>query len=168
MKQKKTMIICAMATCILSGYAQHQGNTKSELTEKSHELNPVVVTGNGHHEYLKTSTTPVHVMTARQIKSQGVSTLNDALTRLLPNASFMPNAMGTYLRLNGLGNKYILVLVNGKKVIGDIAGNIDLERIDMSRVRRIEVLNGAASSLYGSDAIGGVINIITNQPKDQL
>ena len=51
MKQKKTMIICAMATCILSGYAQHQGNTKSELTEKSHELNPVVVTGNGHHEY---------------------------------------------------------------------------------------------------------------------
>mgnify|MGYP002625993471 FL=1 len=46
-----------------------------------------------------------------------------------------------------------------------MAGNVDLEQIDLSRVRRIEVLDGAASSLYGSDAIGGVINIITDQPE---
>jgi outer membrane receptor for ferrienterochelin and colicins len=53
-------------------------------------------------------------------------------------------------------------------VIGDISGNVDLSRIDMSRVKRIEVLDGAASALYGSDAIGGVINIITDQPKDEI
>ena len=68
--------------------------------------------------------------------------------------------------MNGLSNKHVLILVNGRKVTGDITGNIDLNQIDMTRVKRIEVLNGAASSLYGSDAISGVINIITNEPKD--
>jgi len=76
--------------------------------------------------------------------------------------------MGTFLRLNGLGNKYILILINGQKLSGDISNNVDLTRINMSRVKRIEVLDGAASSLYGSDAIAGVINIITDQPSSQL
>jgi outer membrane receptor for ferrienterochelin and colicins len=66
--------------------------------------------------------------------------------------------------MNGLGNKYILILINGQKLSGDISNNVDLNRINMSRVKRIEVLDGAASSLYGSDAIAGVINIITDQP----
>ena len=72
--------------------------------------------------------------------------------------------MGSFLRMNGLGNKYILILINGQKLSGDISNNVDLNRINMSRVKRIEVLDGAASSLYGSDAIAGVINIITDQP----
>jgi outer membrane receptor for ferrienterochelin and colicins len=76
--------------------------------------------------------------------------------------------MGTFLRLNGLGNKYILILINGQKLTGDISNNVDLNRINMARVKRIEVLDGAASSLYGSDAIAGVINIITDQPTQQL
>jgi len=79
-----------------------------------------------------------------------------------------PNSMGTFLRLNGLGNKYILILINGQKLTGDISNNVDLNRINMSRVKRIEVLDGAASSLYGSDAIAGVINIITDQPTQNL
>jgi outer membrane receptor for ferrienterochelin and colicins len=79
-----------------------------------------------------------------------------------------PNSMGTFLRLNGLGNKYILILINGQKLNGDISNNVDLNRINMARVKRIEVLDGAASSLYGSDAIAGVINIITDQPTQDL
>lgn len=76
--------------------------------------------------------------------------------------------MGSFLRLNGLGNKYILILINGQKLSGDISSNIDLNRVNMARVKRIEVLDGAASSLYGSDAIAGVINIITDQPTDDI
>ena len=76
--------------------------------------------------------------------------------------------MGSFLRLNGLSNKYILILVNGQKITGDISNNVDLNRINMARVKRIEVLDGAASSLYGSDAIAGVINIITDQPTSDL
>lgn len=140
----------------------------SSLTTSVHELDPIVVTGNGYHEYLKTSTTPVHVLTAHDIAKQGTGTFSEALTHLMPNVEFMPDAMGSYLRLNGLGNKYVLILINGRKLTGDVSGNVDIDRIDMGQVKRIEVLNGAASSLYGSDAIGGVINIITRQPSEQL
>jgi outer membrane receptor for ferrienterochelin and colicins len=87
---------------------------------------------------------------------------------MMPQVSMAPNSMGTFLRLNGLGNKYILILINGQKLSGDISNNVDLNRINMSRVKRIEVLDGAASSLYGSDAIAGVINIITDQPTQQF
>ena len=66
--------------------------------------------------------------------------------------------------LNGLNSDYILVLVNGRKLIGDDA----LMRINMANVKRIEILNGSASALYGSDAIGGVINIITDDSKNRL
>ena len=143
--------------------AQQQTAADGKDDNRVVELNPVVVTGNGHHQLLKSTTTPVHVISQRLIKETGSTDFQSVLTRLMPQISFSPNAMGSYIRVNGLGNKYVLVLVNGKKMIGDIAGNVDLNRIDMSRVKRIEVLDGAASALYGSDAIGGVINIITEQ-----
>lgn len=140
----------------------------SAMTLRTQKLGPVVVTGSGHHQHLKETATPVHVITNRDITQTGVSTFQDAVTRLMPQVSIAPNSMGSFLRMNGLGNKYVLILINGKRVIGDISGNVDLNRINMARVRRIEVLDGAASSLYGSDAIGGVINIITDQPTQDL
>ena len=140
----------------------------STATEKTYNLNPVVVTGSGHHQRLKSTATPVRVLSSQEIEEQGISTFDAALTRMMPQVSMAPNSMGTFLRMNGLGNKYILILVNGQKLTGDISNNIDLNRINMSRVKRIEVLDGAASSLYGSDAIAGVINIITDQPTQQL
>ena len=135
---------------------------------RSYNLNPVVVTGSGHHQRLKSTATPVHVLSAQEIREQGITTFDGALTRMMPQVSMAPNSMGTFLRLNGLGNKYILILINGQKLNGDISNNVDLNRINMARVKRIEVLDGAASSLYGSDAIAGVINIITDQPTQDL
>ena len=141
----------------------YDGTNDDKDISKTINLNPVVVTGNGHHQLLKSTTTPVHVLSQQAIKEAGTTDFQDVLTKLMPQVSFSPNAMGSYIRVNGLGNKYVLVLVNGKKMIGDIAGNVDLSRINMSKVKRIEVLDGAASALYGSDAIGGVINIITDE-----
>ena len=140
----------------------------SSAVSRTYNLNPVVVTGSGHHQRLKSTATPVHVLSSQEIREQGISTFDGALIRMMPQASMAPSSMGTFLRLNGLGNKYILVLINGQKLNGDISNNVDLNRINMSRVKRIEVLDGAASSLYGSDAIAGVINIITDQPTQQL
>ncbi len=138
------------------------------MTARTRNLNPVVVTGSGHHQRLKSTATPVHVLAAQDIREQGISTFDAALQRLMPQVSMAPSSMGSFLRLNGLGNKYILILINGRKLSGDISNNVDLNRINMARVKRIEVLDGAASSLYGSDAIAGVINIITDQPAQQL
>ena len=140
----------------------------SSTTSRVYALNPVVVTGSGHHQRLKSTATPVHVLSRQEIKEQGITTLDGALTRMMPQVSMSPNSMGTFLRLNGLGNKYILILINGQKLTGDISSNVDLNRINMARVKRIEVLDGAASSLYGSDAIAGVINIINDQPTRDL
>ena len=138
------------------------------MVDRTYNLNPVVVTGSGHHQRLKSTATPVHVLSAQEIREQGITTFDGALTRMMPQVSMAPSSMGSFLRLNGLGNKYILILINGQKLNGDISNNVDLNRINMARVKRIEVLDGAASSLYGSDAIAGVINIITDQPTQNL
>ena len=154
--------LIALLVALLSGSAAFS------QTDRTYNLNPVVVTGSGHHQRLKSTATPVHVLSAQEIREQGITNFGDALTRMLPQVSMAPNSMGTFLRLNGLGNKYILILINGQKLSGDISNNVDLSRINVSRIKRIEILDGAASSLYGSDAIGGVINIITDQPTQQL
>ena len=168
---RKSFLFLIAALCMQSAaFAQiHRMERRdSSMTSRTYNLNPVVVTGSGHHQRLKSTTTPVHVLSAQEISEQGISTFDGALVRMMPQVSMAPNSMGTFLRLNGLGNKYILILINGQKLTGDISGNVDLNRINMSRVKRIEVLDGAASSLYGSDAIAGVINIITDQPTQQL
>jgi len=167
MTRKLILITAALLTGSVAFSQIHKMERKDSVAH-SYNLNPVVVTGSGHHQRLKSTATPVHVLSAQEIHEQGITNFGDALTRMLPQVSMAPNSMGTFLRLNGLGNKYILILVNGQKLSGDISNNVDLSRINMSRVKRIEILDGAASSLYGSDAIGGVINIITDQPTQQL
>ncbi len=167
----KKIILTTMALLTWSAaFTQIHKMERSDtsMTERSYTLNPVVVTGSGHHQRLKSTATPVRVLSKQEIKEQGITTFDGALTRMMPQISMSPNSMGTFLRLNGLGNKYILILINGQKLTGDISNNVDLNRINMARVKRIEVLDGAASSLYGSDAIAGVINIITDQPTRDL
>ncbi len=156
---------------ILSGstaFSQIHKMERRDSVAHAYNLNPVVVTGSGHHQRLKSTATPVRVISSQEIAELGITTFDAALTRMMPQVSMAPNSMGSQLRLNGLGNKYILILINGQKLSGDISNNVDLNRINMSRVKRIEVLDGAASSLYGSDAIAGVINIITDQPTSSV
>ena len=167
MKKFSLISIIALAWSI-SAFSQIHKTERGDSVARAYKLNPIVVTGSGHHQRLKSTATPVHVISSQEIREQGITTFDGALTRLMPQVSMAPNSMGSQLRLNGLGNKYILILINGQKLSGDISNNVDLNRINMSRVKRIEVLDGAASSLYGSDAIAGVINIITDQPTSSL
>jgi len=162
----RQLLLIAALSCGSAAFSQIHKMERgdSSMTSRTYNLNPVVVTGSGHHQRLKSTATPVRVLSSQEIREQGISTFDGALTRMMPQTSMAPSSMGTFLRMNGLGNKYILILINGQKLSGDISNNVDLNRINMSRVKRIEVLDGAASSLYGSDAIAGVINIITDQP----
>ena len=162
----RQLLLIAALSCGSAAFSQIHKMERgdSSMTSRTYNLNPVVVTGSGHHQRLKSTATPVRVLSSQEIREQGITTFDGALTRMMPQTSMAPSSMGTFLRMNGLGNKYILILINGQKLSGDISNNVDLNRINMSRVKRIEVLDGAASSLYGSDAIAGVINIITDQP----
>ena len=164
----KLSFAACLLMCAAAAQAQIHKMEQGDTVAHAYSLNPVVVTGSGHHQRLKSTATPVHVLSAQEIREQGITTFDCALQRMMPQVSMAPNSMGSQLRLNGLGNKYILILVNGQKLSGDISNNVDLNRINMTRVKRIEVLDGAASSLYGSDAIAGVINIITDQPTQNL
>ena len=67
------------------------------------------------------------------------------------------------VKIQGLDNKYLLFLIDGKRVSGEFAGNLDFKMFDLSNIDRIEIIEGGMSSLYGSSAIGGVINIITKK-----
>jgi outer membrane receptor for ferrienterochelin and colicins len=127
-------------------------------------LDQVVVTGTATHRRMVDSPIPVNVITARDIAATNATNLEEALTKLTPNMTFSTNAMGTETVINGLNSDYFLILVNGKKLVGDDA----LLRINVSRIRRIEILNNSAATLYGSDAIGGVLNIITDEPKQRV
>ncbi len=128
-------------------------------------LNEVVVTGTGTYHRLKDTPVPVEVITAKEISNTGSLNFEDAISAL----STSINTKGAYnIVMNGLRNKQILILVDGKRLSGDVGGDNDLERIDMSNIKRVEIVKGGASSLYGSEAMGGVINIITNTPQNSM
>ena len=76
----------------------------SSVVSRTYNLNPIVVTGSGHHQRLKSTSTPVRVLSSQEISEQGITTFDGVLTRMMPQASMAPNSMGTFLRLNGLGN----------------------------------------------------------------
>lgn len=138
-------------------YSQTQNDTVTEL-------NPVVVTGVGTYHKADNSPVAVNVVTAKNLKDAGVTNLQDALSKLTTNITTQTNGMGSFVCFNGVSDNYILILENGKRISGDDRWN----RISMNDIKRIEIFNGAASALYGSDAIAGVINIITNDEKDKV
>lgn len=139
--------------------AKQQADTARIAREQT--LNPVVITGTGTYRRASTSPVAVRVITAKELKDAQVTTLQDALTRLTTSVTSHTNGMGTFLNFNGVSDDYVVILENGKRVSGDDRWS----RLSMEGVRRIEVYSGAASALYGSDAIAGVINIITDDSK---
>lgn len=143
-------------------------NLRITLNDSPLKLNEVVVTGTGTHNRLKNAPVAVDIISQKEIRNVSFGSFENTMMALTPSLSFTPNAMGSYLQLNGLSNRYVIIMINGKRLAGDVSGNIDLSRINMSNIKRIEILKGAASSLYGSEAMGGVINIITDKPKDFL
>lgn len=157
---------CLLSLCAIEAGAQVHVKKDTTAAEKQYLIDPIVVTAAGHHERQSTAATPIRVITADEIEQQGLTTFEDVMTRMMPQFSMAPNSMGSQIRLNGLSNKYIVILINGRRLHGDISDNNEITRINMSRVKRIEVLDGAASTLYGSDAIGGVINLIMDYPSD--
>lgn len=141
-----------------------QQDVRIVLRESYNQLDQVVVTGTGTHRRMKNSPVPITVITAKEIMTSNAASLEDALVKLSPSISTVTNGMGTTMSLNGINEDYFLILENGRRLAGDDR----YTRINVANVKRIEILNGAASALYGSDAIGGVINIITDESKNSV
>ena len=135
---------------------------------RSDSLQEVVVTGTGTQHLLKNAPVQTEVITSKMLKNYGGRSLEDILAGLTASFSFSEDDMGSQMQLNGLGNDYILVLVDGKRIHGDVGGQNDLSLIDPQNIEKIEIVKGASSALYGSDAIAGVINIITKKHHEGL
>lgn len=155
-------VIVLSAFLMSSIGAAAQGNSSD--VAKSIELNPVIITGTGTFRKAENSPVAVKVISAKELKDAQVNSVQDALTRLTTNITTHTNGMGTFVNFNGVSDDYILILENGKRVSGDDRWS----RISVDNIKRIEILSGAASALYGSDAIAGVINIITEDSKENV
>ncbi|PXX96047.1 TonB-dependent receptor [Marinifilum breve] len=138
------------------------------MVESKSQLGEIVVTGTGTAHHLKTAPVQTELIGKKAIASSGASDFNELMMSVSPSFDFNPGTMGGMMTINGLGNDFILVLVDGKRMYGDVGGNTDLNRINPDDVERIEVLKGASSLLYGSDAIAGVVNIITKKSKQKV
>ncbi len=137
-------------------------------TELSVFLNEVVVTGTGTEHYLKDAPVQTEVITGKALEQYQARSIDDLLSSLSPSLTFHDGDMGSHIQLNGLNNDYILIMVNGKRMNGDVGGQNDLNQLNLANIERIEIVKGAASSLYGSDAIAGVINIITKRNREKV
>ena len=166
--KKKCWLTALFAGCSLStSYAQTvlrpDTNDLREI-----RLDEVVVTGTGTEHYLKDVPVQTEVITGKALEQYNGRSLDEILSALSPSITFSPGDMGSNIQLNGLKNDYILIMVNGKRMNGDIGGQNDLSIINPATIERIEIVKGASSSLYGSDAIAGVINIITKKNRDKV
>lgn len=141
---------------------------QSKSTTKNVELNEVVVTGTGTEHPLKNAPVQTEVITGKMLRNFSGKSLQEILTMLTSSFEFNEDDMGSQMQMNGLGNNYILILIDGKRIHGDVGGENDLGLIDPHNIERIEIVKGASSALYGSDAIAGVVNIITKKHDDGL
>ena len=126
-------------------------------------LQEVVVTGTGTQHLLKDAPVQTEVIGKQMLRNYAGRSLEDILSGLTASFSFNEGDMGSQMQMNGLGNSYILILIDGKRIHGDNGGENDLGLIDPHNIEKIEIVKGASSALYGSDAIAGVINIITKR-----
>ena len=135
---------------------------------RSDSLQEVVVTGTGTQHLLKSAPVQTEVITRKMLRNYGGKSLEDILSGLSASFGFSQDDMGSQIQMNGLGNDYVLILIDGKRIHGDVGGQNDLSLIDPQNIEKIEIVKGASSALYGSDAIAGVINIITKKHNEGL
>tara|TARA_B100002051_G_scaffold270234_1_gene302791 strand:- start:3124 stop:5313 length:2190 start_codon:yes stop_codon:yes gene_type:complete len=102
-----------------------------------------------------------HIISSKELESSSALDFYQAIQMIIPNVMFAPDYHGTNLKIQGLDSEYVLILIDGDRIAGNTVGNIDFSKFNIDEIERIEILKGNASTLYGSNAIGGVINIIT-------
>lgn len=133
------------------------------LKESNIDLNEVVITGTKSEKTLKNVPVLTQVISARKMIDLGITNVADALVNMVPGLNMSQFGTRASITMQGMDAKYVLFLIDGERIAGEINGDIDYSMLNLENIDRIEVIKGAASSLYGSNAIGGVINIITKK-----
>jgi len=126
-----------------------------------------VVTGSRSVEHVRDAPVAVEVITRRDIEASGARDIAELLSGR-PGVEVITGFAGAGLRLQGLGPEYSLLLVDGERVSGRVDGQLDLSRLSTDNIEQIEIVKGPSSVLYGSDAMSGVVNIVTRKARRPL
>ena len=145
----------------------HDSASDFRLKENPLMLDQVVVTGTRTPKLLKDVPIVTRVISERDIKRTDATNIGDLLQTELPGIEFSYSMnQQTSLNMSGFGGNSVLFLVDGERLAGETLDNVDYSRLNMDNVQRIEIVKGAASSLYGSNAVGGVVNIISRESQE--
>ncbi|HID53606.1 MAG TPA: hypothetical protein EYP41_16430, partial [Anaerolineae bacterium] len=155
---------CALGA--LSAFVQ-AGTVTEDVT-----LETIVVTATRTEQAIEGVTASVLVITADDIQKSGAQTLKEVFQNtpgLILQYGTFPSASSTSkssVSIRGLGATGSLWLLDGRRLSGEVKNPYDMDRIPASMIERIEIVKGPMSALYGADAVGGVINIITKKPTE--
>ena len=157
----------SVAAAPLTAFSQDSAPAAPEATT----LDRIEVTGSRIKRTDVETSQPVFTLNRDEIQAQGLTSVGDVIQNLTAQGSALNTTMNnggngeTQVSLRNLGSQRTLVLVNGKRWVGGtgLGGAIDLNTIPTAAVERIEVLKDGASTIYGSDAIAGVVNVILRQ-----
>ena len=153
-------ILILLLTFAILSYAENMNDTSK--TDHSVELEPVVVTATKTPHRLKDTPIITNLITRTEIEATGAENIGEVLEHKA-GIIIHRDGHGDGVQLQGLDSEYVLILVDGEPQVGRIAGKLDMARMAVENVERIEIVKGATASLFGNAALAGVINIITRK-----
>ncbi len=151
---------------LCSGLLQGQKSEQPKDSTKIQRLDEVIVTATRTQRQLSSLPLPVVLVSKKQVQQTGVIRLDEILNEQTGIITVADESGFNGVQIQGIASDYILLLIDGVPLLGRSAGNFDLSRLTVGNIQQIEVVKGPSSSLYGSEALGGVINIITEKPKE--
>ena len=123
----------------------------------------VVVTGQLTDKSSEETVHKIRVITGKKLKSGLFKDLGQVLEKELNIRLSQDNILGSSISLQGMSGQNVKILIDDIPIIGRLNGNIDLSQISLNNIDRIEIVEGTLSTLYGTDALAGTINLITNK-----
>ena len=144
------------------------GNLVVRLKKSLLNLDEVTVTGTRTEKTVAETPVMTRIVPSEVLQRNDFESMIDVLEYNIPGLRFNTDPRGNNIQVQGLENSYILILVDGERLSTTPGGPIDFDRLTTANIKKIEVFKGAASALYGSSAMGMVINIITDIPKRPL
>ena len=145
-----------------------EGNTTLNFNLETELLDEIVITGTRTFKRQNNSAVIVNILNSESLNLLQACNLSDGL-KFQPGLRVETDCQTcnyTQLRINGLSGGYSQILINGRPIFSPLTGLYGLEQIPVNMIERIETIRGGGSSLYGSSAIGGVVNVITKIPKN--